>query len=191
VAAPGDADDLEAMFHFAVEHGGPIAIRYPKAKAEAVRRHAAPVELGTAEVLQWAEHGMIVACGTMLSAAVKAAGQLESEGLDVGVINARFVKPLDRKTILRAVESPGFVLTVEEGALMGGFGSAVLETASDAGLDTGRIRRLGIPDRFIEHGSRDGLLGELGLDSEGIAQACRQMAARRRARPRSDRSRAS
>jgi 1-deoxy-D-xylulose-5-phosphate synthase len=191
VTAPGDAADLEAMIRFAVEHDGPIAVRYPKAKAEAVRRHAAPVEPGTAEVLQWAEHGMIVACGTMLSAAIDAAGRLEAEGLDVGVINARFVKPLDRETILRAVDSSGFVVTVEEGTLMGGFGSAVLEAASEAGLDTSRVRRLGIPDRFIEHGTREELLSDLGLDSEGIAQACRQLATRRRRRPRSDRSRAS
>jgi len=109
---------------------------------------------------------------------VAAAEALKADGIGATVVNARFVKPLDTRTILRAVELSPFVVTVEEGALMGGFGSAVLEAASDATLDTGRIRRLGIPDRFVEHGERDELLTDLGLDDRGIAQACMQMAAR-------------
>ena len=79
------------------------------------------------------------------------------------MINARFVKPLDCQTILRAVRECPLVVTVEEGALMGGFGSAVLEAATDAGLDTSRVHRLGIPDQFIEHGDRAELLAGLGL----------------------------
>ncbi len=94
----------------------------------------------------------------------------------MAVINARFVKPLDRETILRAVEQCGFVVTVEEAALMGGFGAAVLEAASDEGLDCSRLRRLGIPDQFIEHGDRGELLTDLGLDAAGIAAACRALA---------------
>ena len=112
----------------------------------------------------------------MLPACVEAADRLADDGLEVGVINARFVKPLDTQTILRTVQQSPFVLTVEEGALMGGFGSAVLEAASEAGLDTSKVRRLGIPDRFVEHGSREELLADLGLDGQGIAQACRQLA---------------
>jgi 1-deoxy-D-xylulose-5-phosphate synthase len=107
---------------------------------------------------------------------VEAADRLAEEGLDVGLINARFVKPLDTQTILRAVAESPFVVTVEEGVLMGGFGSAVLEAVSDAHLDAGRIHRLGIPDQFIEHGRRSELLADLGLDADGIAKACRQMA---------------
>ena len=76
----------------------------------------------------------------------------------------------------RAVRESGFVVTVEEGCLLGGFGSAVLEAASDLSLDTSRIRRLGIPDRFIEHGERGDLLADLGLDAAGIASACRELA---------------
>ena len=86
-------------------------------------------------------------------------------------INARFVKPLDRDVILRAVRDCGFVVTVEEAALMGGFGSAVLEAAADAGLNTSHVRRLGIPDKYIEHGERGELLADLGLDAAGIASA--------------------
>jgi 1-deoxy-D-xylulose-5-phosphate synthase len=90
------------------------------------------------------------------------------------LINARFVKPLDRQ-ILDVVASSPFVLTVEEGCLQGGFGSAVLEAANDAGLETRHISRLGIPDRFIEHGEREELLADLGLNAEGIYQRCRQL----------------
>jgi 1-deoxy-D-xylulose-5-phosphate synthase len=176
VMAPGDESDVGPMLDFALTHDGPTAIRYPKTSAATVRREAAPLELGTAEVLRWGNDGMIVACGTVLPSCVEAAAELAAEGLDVGVINARFVKPLDTETILRAVKESPFVVCVEEGALMGGFGGAVLEAASDAGLDAGHVRRLGVPDRFIEHACRHELLADLGLDTHGIAEACRQMA---------------
>ena len=107
---------------------------------------------------------------------VKAAEQLGGRGLHVGVINARFVKPLDREIVERALRECAFVLTVEEGCLMGGFGSAVLEAASEMGLDTSRLKRLGIPDRFIEHGERSELLADLRLNATGIAAACRELA---------------
>src|SRR5207237_290385 len=86
----------------------------------------------------------------------------------------RFAKPLDKATLLRAVEELPLVVTVEEGTLEGGFGSAVLEAANSAGLDTRHLLRLGIPDRFIEHGERSELLADLGLDVDGICRAVRQ-----------------
>jgi 1-deoxy-D-xylulose-5-phosphate synthase len=175
VMAPGDGDDLREMLDLALEHDGPASIRYPKASVETSDRRRAPLELGRAEVINWGSDGMLIACGTLLSNCLKAAAALREEGFDVGVINARFIKPLDTETILRAVENSPFVVTVEEGALMTGFGSAVLEAASDAGLNTSHIRRLGIPDRFIEHGERAELLAEIGLDSAGIAGTCRQL----------------
>ncbi len=174
VMAPGDADDVAAMIHWALRHDGPVAIRYPKAPAETIPRTAAPILPGEAEVLRWGADGTLVACGALLINCVQAAGRLAEEGIDFGVINARFVKPLDAATILRAVRECPVVVTVEEGVLMGGFGSAVLEAASEAGLDTSRIHRLGIPDQFIEHGSRSELLTDLGLDVPGIVRACRQ-----------------
>ncbi|MGQ9574078.1 MAG: 1-deoxy-D-xylulose-5-phosphate synthase [Thermoguttaceae bacterium] len=186
VMAPGDAADLPAMLDFALSQDRPVAIRYPKAEASTLPRDPAPVELGCAEVLRWGHNGMIVACGTLLEACAAAARQLRNQGLDVGLINARFVKPLDTRTILRAVAECPFLVTVEEGCLMGGFGSAVLEAANDRGLQTSRLRRLGIPDRFIEHGERRELLEELGLDAPGIVAACLELAGRRglaKARP--------
>ena len=101
---------------------------------------------------------------------LEAADRLKNEGLDVGVINARFVKPLDVGVLQRALGECRFLVTVEEAQLTGGFGSAVLEAASEMRLDTNRIHRLGLPDRFAEHGERGELLSDLGLDAAGIAQ---------------------
>jgi 1-deoxy-D-xylulose-5-phosphate synthase len=103
---------------------------------------------------------------------------LAPDGIDFGVINARFVKPLDAATMVRAIREFPLVVTVEEGVLMGGFGSAVLEAAAEAGVNAGHVRRLGIPDHFIEHGTRSELLADLGLDAAGIVRACRQWSGR-------------
>ncbi len=176
VMAPGDAQDAGSMVQLALDLDSPVAIRFPKADAETVPRQVKPLELGKAEIYRAGSDGTIIACGALFSACVAAAKQLAEEGLDVGVINARFVKPLDASTLLRAVKDSPFTVIVEEGALMGGFGSAVLEAASDAGIDAGRVRRLGVPDRFIEHGGRGELLHDLGLDAAGIAKACRALA---------------
>jgi len=178
VTAPGDEFDTQSLLEFALHHDAPVSIRYPKATAERIEGDRAPIELGRAEVFDWGTDGVIVACGTLLSAARKAAAELREDGLDVGVINARFVKPLDTETMLRAIVGSPFVVTVEEAALMGGFGSAVLEAATAEGVACTHVRTLGIPDRFIEHAERGELLAELGLDAAGIVRACRQMAAR-------------
>ena len=176
IMAPGDAADVAPMLDLALDLSCPVAIRYPKADAVTPDRPLTPVELGKAEVLRWGRDGMILACGSPLRSCIEASDRLAEEGLDIGLINARFVKPLDAQTLLRAVAEAPFVLTVEEGVLMGGFGSAVLEAACDAHLDTSRVRRLGIPDQYVEHGDRDELLADLGLDADGIAQTCRRLA---------------
>ncbi len=177
VMAPGDQLDIAPMLDFALGHSSPVAIRYPRANVEVVRRVPQPIELGQAEIIEWESDGMIVACGAMLSICSLAADRLrERYGLRVGVINARFVKPLDRITIFKAIEEAAFVLTVEEGCLMGGFGSAVLEAASDAGLSTAHLRRLGLPDQFVLHAERDEQLAEVGLDVEGIVRSAVEMA---------------
>ena len=121
VLAPGDAADLPQMLEFALTFPGPVAIRYPKATAEDVgkvfgREERAPIELARAEVFDWGRDGIILACGTLLSNCLKAAATLQAEGLDIGVVNMRFVKPLDTEVIFRALETCPFVLTVEEGA---------------------------------------------------------------------------
>jgi 1-deoxy-D-xylulose-5-phosphate synthase len=174
VMAPGDELDVAPMLRFALSHPGPAALRYPKANLERVERQAAPVELGQAEVYDWSPDGVLVAYGSLFAACVKAAEALRQEGIQVGVINARFAKPLDRATLLKAVEELPLVVTVEEGTLAGGFGSALLEAANAAGLDTRHVVRLGLPDRFVEHAERGELLADLGLDAKGIGAAVRQ-----------------
>src|SRR5579871_4423348 len=115
VMAPGDEADVPLMLRFALAHNGPTSLRYPKANLEKVERDPAPVLLGQAEIHEWGGDGALIAYGTLFSACVKAAEALREEGINVGVINARFVKPLDRATLLRAVEELPLVVTVEEG----------------------------------------------------------------------------
>ncbi len=173
--APGDEADVEPMLQFALKHKGPISIRYPKANLEQIERKPSPIELGRAEVIDWGEDGCFVAFGTMTTACLAAAKRLRAEdGLHFGVINARFVKPLDTETILKAVDLLPLVITVEEGTTEGGFGSAVLEAANAAGLDTRNIIRKGITDKFVEHGERAELLADLGLDANGLVKTVRQ-----------------
>jgi 1-deoxy-D-xylulose-5-phosphate synthase len=174
VMAPGDELDLAPMLQFALGHDGPASLRYPKATLEKVERCLAPLELGQAEIFEWGPDGVLIAYGSLFPACVKAAERLRLEGIEVGVINARFAKPIDRQTLLRAVEQLPLVVTVEEGTLVGGFGSALLEVANEAGLDTRHVIRLGIPDQFIEHAERGELLASLGLDADGICHAVRQ-----------------
>ena len=112
-----------------------------------------------------------------------AADQLAKEGVDIAVINPRFIKPLDEELLARVFNECRFVITAEEAALMGGFGSAVAELAVDRGWDTRNLRRLGLPDRFIEHGEREELLEEFGLSAAGFVQVCHELAGRTAAQP--------
>jgi 1-deoxy-D-xylulose-5-phosphate synthase len=173
--APGDASEMEPMLEFALAHPGPTSIRYPKTSAPHFPRAVMPIQLGRSETLRWGTDGAIIACGAMLQQSMAAAELLAAEGLDVAVINARFIKPLDLQMLDRVFGQCRFVVTVEEGALMGGFGSAVLEAACAHGWDTRSMRTLGIPDRFIEHGDRNELLADMGLDAPGIASTCRAL----------------
>jgi len=176
VLAPGDEHDLAEMLDWALEQPGPVAIRYPKAVVQRHEGPRAPITTGCAESLVEGGDGLIVACGTLLGDALEASRRLRDDGLDVGVINARFVKPLDTKLLLERIEAAPWVVTVEENALPTGFGSAVLEAVNDARLACGPIVRLGLPDRFVEHGERGELLSDLGLDAAGIAATCRSLA---------------
>ncbi len=176
VMAPADGPELAKMLDFAIASDAPVAIRYPKASAGDLNLGQQPIELGKSQVLRWGTDGAILGFGGMLETALQAAELLAKEGLDVAVINPRFAKPLDDHLLEKIFSECRFVVTVEEGALMGGFGSAVLELASDRGWDTRNVRRLGIPDRFVEHGEREELLAELGLSAEGITTKCRELA---------------
>ena len=173
VMAPGDGPEIAAMLDFSLNHDSPCSIRYPKTTAEDIQRERTPIELGKAEVLSWGTDAAIVCCGTQLADCVAAAEKLREEGLSVGVVNARFVKPIDREVMRRALTECSTVVTVEEGALAAGFGSALTEFAADEGLSVAHVRRLGLPDQFIEHGDRAELLAEFKLDAAGITETVR------------------
>lgn len=173
--APADATEVEPMLEFALQHSSPTSIRYPKTSALTFDRPKQPIELGKAEVIRQGRDGTILAVGAMVQQALAAADQLAAEGIETQVVNARFIKPLDVNLLKTVFKTSKFVVSLEEGALAGGYGSAVLETACEHGWDTRILRTIGIPDRFIEHGDRNELLASVGLDAPSIASTCRKL----------------
>ncbi|MCK4847287.1 MAG: 1-deoxy-D-xylulose-5-phosphate synthase, partial [Deltaproteobacteria bacterium] len=173
VAAPKDGAELRSMMHSAVRYNAPVAIRYPRGATPEgtitdVRSAAIEdIELGRSEQLREGKDLTIIALGTMVGAALEAAESLNAKGIDAAVINARFVKPLDSEAILKAAKATGRIITIEEAALQGGFGSAVLELLEAEDVDC-LVRRIGVPDSFIEQGTQKELYKDLGLDAEGI-----------------------
>jgi 1-deoxy-D-xylulose-5-phosphate synthase len=177
VTAPKDEAELRLLLLSSAKYGKPVSIRYPRGACLGVDMAGEPkdIPLGKGELIQCGKDVTIVALGTMVEPAMEAAKRLEKSGTDAGVVNARFVKPLDEELIIGEAVRTGKVLTVEEGALQGGFGSAVMELFEERGLNV-MVKRLGAPDRFIEHGGQTELLSELGLDANGIEAAARALA---------------
>ncbi len=173
VMAPGYAAEMELMLDKAIEWEHPSAIRYPKASALELDRIPDKIVVGKSERIRDGADGTIVAFGAMLDQAITAARLLEGT-LDVGVINARFAKPIDREMVREALTDNKFVITLEEHTKLGGFGSAFLEAAVEERLDTRQVYLLALEDTFIEHGDRDELLAEQGLGVEQIIAKCRQ-----------------
>ncbi|MGB7348149.1 MAG: 1-deoxy-D-xylulose-5-phosphate synthase [Pirellulaceae bacterium] len=174
--APGYAGEVAPMLSAALAHDHPSGIRYPKASALQLDRTPDPIEIGKSESIREGADGTIVAFGVMLEQALAAAELLAADGLDVGVINARFVKPIDHEMVRRTIQDGRFVVTVEEGAKMGGFGSAFLESANEQRLDTRVVTTLALPDEFLNHGDRCQILHDQGLSPKAIAQTCRDAA---------------
>ncbi|MEE2935007.1 MAG: 1-deoxy-D-xylulose-5-phosphate synthase [Planctomycetota bacterium] len=174
--APGYAAEISEMLSFATQQDHPASIRYPKASALQLEREPEPIQLGKSETVREGQDGTIVAFGAMLEHALEAADLLAGE-LNVAVVNARFVKPIDEQMIHDSLQDGRFVVTVEEGAKAGGFGSAFIESAVQQNLDTRGIRVLALPDKFIEHGDRMDLLATHGLGPGQIADACRSAVA--------------
>jgi 1-deoxy-D-xylulose-5-phosphate synthase len=173
IAAPKDALELRAMLKKALEVGGPVAIRYPRDNVERVEEGLWPeIAWGTWEVLKEGTEVYILAFGKTLRYALEAAG----DDPRVGVVNARFLKPLDREMLRKL--SHYKLLTVEDHQKMGGFGSAVLEALNEMGLRP-EVRVLGLPDRFLEHGPIPSLHRQAGIDPEGIRKALEEMGVER------------
>jgi 1-deoxy-D-xylulose-5-phosphate synthase len=177
IMAPSDEEELADMVATALSLGRPCAIRYPRAKGLgiALKKEPALLTPGRGRMLAEGDDLLIAAVGSMTAPALEAANILKAEGVSAGVLDARFIKPLDRDLFLQKAGATGKVLTVEEGILAGGFGSAVLELFADEGLFEVRTARMGIPDAFVEHGTRSELLADLGLTPEGIARSARSL----------------
>jgi 1-deoxy-D-xylulose-5-phosphate synthase len=172
--APKDGPELHAMLRYAARSGKMVAIRYPRGKTppDFPREGIDKIEAGRAEVMTEGCDGAIWAYGSMLAPAVTAASLLAVKGIEVTVVNPRFCRPIDAMLLKSHAETQPFILTVEEGSLAGGFGSAVLETFEDVPV---RVRRLGVPDELIDHSARAITFERLKLTPEGIASTVEQM----------------
>jgi 1-deoxy-D-xylulose-5-phosphate synthase len=169
--APKDENELQHMLATAIELGQPAAIRYPRGNGYGVPldQTLRPLPVGKAEVLRTGTDGVILALGSMVVPALEAAGLLEEKhGIRLTVVNARFVKPLDSELIVELAGKYGALITIEENALQGGFGTAVLELLEEHDLSGTRVLRLGYPDSYIPQGEQHELRAMLGLDPAGI-----------------------
>ena len=170
IAAPSTPNELAGMLETALDHSGPVAIRYPKTAVEdTAALPPVPVPLGEWEEQRKGTDVLLLAVGRMVPAAAKAAALLDEKGISAGLVNARWVKPLDPR-LAEWVSSYDKVVTVEDGVVTGGFGSAVLEALAPLGM-AGKVQVLALTDEFLPPGNPDVLLSTRGLDAEEIAAA--------------------
>lgn len=171
IMAPKDENELRHMLKTAVDYDGPVSVRYPRGSGVGVEinepMHSLPI--GKAEVLREGKDVCLWAIGSMVQSALQVAAKLAEQGISAGVVNMRFAKPLDKELLLAHAAQYGKIVTLEEGALQGGVGSAVLETLNEAQiLQQCRVLTIGIPDEFVLHGDKKLLMKDLGLDVDAI-----------------------
>ena len=181
---PRNENELQHMLYTAIKYDdGPIAVRYPRGNGTGVKMDQSLKQLpiGKWEVLQDGNDATILTFGTMIPVAEKAIERLNQAGHSIRLINANSVKPLDEEMLKKVAEEGTPILTIEESVLQGGFGSAVMEFYNESGLQV-EIKRLGIPDWFIEHGSVGELYEEIGLTPENVADTLVKMLPRKQKR---------
>ncbi len=169
--APKDEAEMRDMLLTAIQYPGPAAMRYPRGNGVGadISREPKPIDIGKAEVLRDGDSAVILAYGSMVYPSLEAASQLGKRGINVTVVNARFVKPLDSELILDLARRHSLFVTVEEAYLAGGFGSAVIELLETYGIqDSLKVIRMGVPDEIVTHGDPRKLLSQFGLDAHGI-----------------------
>ena len=173
IMAPCNENELARMLKTAVDHDGPIALRYPRGEAEGVKiqEPLVPVKIGKGTLVSQGKDICIIAVGSVVAEAVKAKKKLEESGISSAVVNARFIKPLDKDLILEMAEKTSCLITVEENVLDGGFGSAVLELLADNEKLNCKVNRIGIKDKFVEHGAAHILRKEYHIDASAIVKA--------------------
>ncbi|MBH0199033.1 MAG: 1-deoxy-D-xylulose-5-phosphate synthase [Nitrospira sp.] len=177
VMAPKDENELQHMVKTSVQYDGPISLRYPRGVSLGVKMDEVPqaLPIGKGELLKDGTDLAIIAIGVSVWQAHQAAERLSKEGVSTAVVNARFAKPLDQELITSVAKRVRYVVTVEEGCRMGGFGSAVLESLSEAGITGVMTKVLGLPDWYIEQGPQDLLRERYGLTAEGIYQSVKEL----------------
>lgn len=185
LAAPRDAAMLRDLMAASLAADGPWALRYPKGTVPDVAFDGPPrpVQAGQGEVLRSGGDVALVALGSMVAVAVQAAEILARAGIQATVVDAVFVKPMDRGLMAQAARDTGAVVTLEEGAVQGGFGDAVRACLDEAGVGATPCLRVGLPDSFVTHGERAALLSELGLDAAGVAERVRAFLAQTQSSP--------
>lgn len=177
IMAPKNENELCRMLTTAVIHNGPVAVRYPRGTAEGVKfeNQNIPIPIGKGEVLEKGEDLLILAIGRSVNEALSAHDKLISEDIFATVVNCRFVKPLDAHLIGSLARKIPRIITVEENVREGGFGSSVLECLSDQGITGFVLKRIGIPDTFVEHGSQSLLRSKYGIDAPAIVEAAKRL----------------
>ncbi|MGN7402213.1 1-deoxy-D-xylulose-5-phosphate synthase [Cytobacillus praedii] len=182
---PKDENEGQHMVYTAVKYDdGPIAMRFPRGNGLGVPMDETltQIPIGTWEVLKKGQDAAILTFGTTIPMAMEAAGILEKRGISVKVINARFIKPLDEKMLLELFKEDMPILTIEEAVLQGGFGSSILEFAHEKGFHHNEIDCMGIPDQFIEHGSVEKLLEEIGMTTDDVVKRLNILARKKQKR---------
>ncbi|MHB8989347.1 MAG: 1-deoxy-D-xylulose-5-phosphate synthase, partial [Desulfobulbia bacterium] len=170
IMAPKDENELRHMLHTAILHPGPAAVRYPRGNGEGVAMDEAlqRIPLGTGELLRQGADILLLPIGNRVPAALEAAAGLKKLGIEAAVINPRFVRPLDDALICEWANRTGKVITIEDNVKKGGFGSAILELFAQKNLWTVRTKVLGLPDKFMEHGTQAQLRSKGNIDGPAI-----------------------
>ncbi len=177
IMAPKDENELQHMLYTAVHHKGPAAVRYPRGAGLGVALDSdlMKFDIGKGELIRPGSDLLLLPVGNRVLPAIQAAQELEEYGIDAAVINPRFIKPLDQELIAHWAAHCGSIITIEDNAAMGGFGSAVVSMLSNRQLFAIRSRILGHPDHFVEHGPQQILWQESGIDPEGITRAALEL----------------
>ncbi|MBW1615297.1 MAG: 1-deoxy-D-xylulose-5-phosphate synthase [Deltaproteobacteria bacterium] len=171
---PRDEVELANMIEAATLYKGPIAVRYPRGAGIGAPVKKEEIPIGKAEMLLSGKDITLLAAGQSVSEAVSAAGELKKINISASVINARFIKPLDTELIISEVKKNPNIITIEDNILAGGFGSAVIEALTDQNINF-KIKRLGVKDQFVEHGSQKELRAKHGIDSAAIIKAAKEL----------------
>lgn len=171
IMSPRDENQLQHMLYTAVNLGKPVAVRYPRGKIIGVEfdNSFKKIPVGSAEVLKNGKDVLILTIGTTVYASLSAAEILEKQGINVGVIDTRFIKPLDNNLLIKEIKKYKKIVTIEEHVLAGGFGSSILELINNHNLGDIELKRIGLPDHFIPHGSQQKMRSIYNLDARGIA----------------------